>query len=323
MSAHPRTDAVGLQVIGGTRWVPEEHAHKLEDELARAKADLETEQIRLAACGTIAMCDTRASAAEARQMHPDYRSGSCDDVARRVDECIRLREELARARDYAARLALGFQKRHYPEAKNFSPLEDVTGVLTQIDNMIGGLTGLNPSSGFPRLNPGDVIVVANPVFNSEGQLRELRQEARLDQLPDGRVIAELDYAQPDYRPRGVFRCPARHPLSPAPALTTFEATGDTWGIPGDRQVHGALLPADCLRTDLAKLVGQTVSLGGRAFRVTGVESRCVGQQRAGWPIGLAGHYEEPTDAQLEAAADPRNRPLTPLENWQQNDEHRQ
>lgn len=29
----------------------------------------------------------------------------------------------------------------------------------------------------------------------------------------------------------------------------------------------------------------------------------------------------PTDAQLEAASDPCNRPLTPLENYQQNDEH--
>ena len=26
-------------------------------------------------------------------MHPDYRSASCDDVARRVDECMRLRAE--------------------------------------------------------------------------------------------------------------------------------------------------------------------------------------------------------------------------------------
>lgn len=31
--------------------------------------------------------------------------------------------------------------------------------------------------------------------------------------------------------------------------------------------------------------------------------------------------DSPTDEQQEDAADPRNRPLTPLENWQLNDEH--
>jgi GTP cyclohydrolase II len=33
-------------------------------------------------------------------MHPDYRSASCDDVARRVDECIALRAEVERLRAF-------------------------------------------------------------------------------------------------------------------------------------------------------------------------------------------------------------------------------
>ena len=63
-------------------------------EIERLRAELDTERMRLAACGVVAMADTPESAAEARNMHPDYRSASCDDVARRVDECIRLRAQV-------------------------------------------------------------------------------------------------------------------------------------------------------------------------------------------------------------------------------------
>lgn len=60
--------------------------------------DLDTERNRLAACGVVALADTVLSREEARKMHPDYRSASLSDVERRVDECIRLREELAESR---------------------------------------------------------------------------------------------------------------------------------------------------------------------------------------------------------------------------------
>lgn len=58
------------------------------------KAKLETERMRLAACGAVALADTPNSAKRTRDMHPDYRSAACDDVARRVDECIRLRAQV-------------------------------------------------------------------------------------------------------------------------------------------------------------------------------------------------------------------------------------
>jgi hypothetical protein len=57
-----------------------------------------TEQMRLTACGVVAMADTPESASLAREMAPAYWSDSCADVARRVDECIALRAELAAAK---------------------------------------------------------------------------------------------------------------------------------------------------------------------------------------------------------------------------------
>jgi hypothetical protein len=62
------------------------------------KNELERERMRLAACGCVALADTPESAAYMRNMHPDYRSASCDDVARRVDECMSLRKDAERYR---------------------------------------------------------------------------------------------------------------------------------------------------------------------------------------------------------------------------------
>ena len=62
-------------------------------ELRRLHATLERERMRLVACGVVALADTPDSAKHARQMHPDYESASCQDVARRVDECISLRAQ--------------------------------------------------------------------------------------------------------------------------------------------------------------------------------------------------------------------------------------
>ena len=70
-----------------------ERLEELWAELDHLRTDCERERMRLAACGVVAMSDTPESAKQARDMHPDYRSASCDDVARRVDECMRLRAE--------------------------------------------------------------------------------------------------------------------------------------------------------------------------------------------------------------------------------------
>lgn len=68
-------------------------------EIDRLQAELDRERMRLAACGVVALADTPESAAKARDMHPDYRSASCDDVARRVDECMSLRADAQKWRD--------------------------------------------------------------------------------------------------------------------------------------------------------------------------------------------------------------------------------
>lgn len=67
-------------------------------ELERLRAELETERIRLAACGVVAMANTPESASKAREMRPEYRSASLDDVERAVDEQMRLRSENERLR---------------------------------------------------------------------------------------------------------------------------------------------------------------------------------------------------------------------------------
>jgi hypothetical protein len=68
------------------------------NEIEHLRAELETERARLAACGVVAMSNTPESAVAARQIHPEYRSASCDDVAQAVDREIALRAELAEAR---------------------------------------------------------------------------------------------------------------------------------------------------------------------------------------------------------------------------------
>lgn len=107
----PRTDAntgVGFMCL----YVPAEFAHDLERELAtatrerdEARADLETERMRLAACGVIALANTPESAAKARDMLPQYRSASSDDVARAVDREMMLRAEVESLRNALQRLA--------------------------------------------------------------------------------------------------------------------------------------------------------------------------------------------------------------------------
>lgn len=71
---------------------------KLRSELRSANGELERERIRLAACEVVALADTPESATKARDMLTEYRSAACDSVARRVDECMRLRVELAELR---------------------------------------------------------------------------------------------------------------------------------------------------------------------------------------------------------------------------------
>lgn len=123
------------QVALVPRWEVDEAADLIERqaaELAALRAELERERMRLAACGVVAMADTPASAAKAREMHDDYRSASCDDVARRVDECIALRAELDACKADAGRWRAFLATR--PESTH-------EVICAAIDDARSGITG--------------------------------------------------------------------------------------------------------------------------------------------------------------------------------------
>lgn len=85
-------DALGQDHDGETLW---DAAQRVLSERDSLRAELETERMRLVACSVIALANTPESAASARDMHPDYQSPYCDDVARAIDREIALRAELA------------------------------------------------------------------------------------------------------------------------------------------------------------------------------------------------------------------------------------
>ena len=62
------------------------------DRIAELEAELERERVRVAACGVVAMANTRDSAREARQVLPEYRSALLCDVERAVDREMAERE---------------------------------------------------------------------------------------------------------------------------------------------------------------------------------------------------------------------------------------
>lgn len=76
--------------------ISDEYVDVIEAELAAVTKELEIERMRLVACGVVAMMNTRSSAKEARIMHEDYESASCNDVAHAVDREMQHREDLAR-----------------------------------------------------------------------------------------------------------------------------------------------------------------------------------------------------------------------------------
>jgi len=75
-----------------------DHFDALKADYGLRTKELETERIRLAACGVVALSNTAESAVKASEMHPDYRSASLGDVERAVDAEMTLREENERLR---------------------------------------------------------------------------------------------------------------------------------------------------------------------------------------------------------------------------------
>lgn len=65
-------------------------------EIERLNANLERERMRLAACGVVALANTKESAERCRQMHDDYKSDSLNYVIKMVDSEMSLRAEIER-----------------------------------------------------------------------------------------------------------------------------------------------------------------------------------------------------------------------------------
>ena len=89
---HKRSGEERLTFKSKLRFYANQVNSELLTDLANLKHDLEHEQLKVAACSVVAMADTAESAKVVRTMHPMY-WGACADIARRVDECIRLRSE--------------------------------------------------------------------------------------------------------------------------------------------------------------------------------------------------------------------------------------
>jgi len=73
-------------------------AQDAQAENDRLRAELETERMRLAACGVVALSNTPESAARSREMKDEYWSASCADVAAAVDREMALRADAERYR---------------------------------------------------------------------------------------------------------------------------------------------------------------------------------------------------------------------------------
>ena len=78
------------------------------DDYAALEAECERLRMQLVACGVVALANTPESAAQARQMHPDYMSASCSDVADAVGREMTLR----RQRDKLAKVLEDVEREH-------------------------------------------------------------------------------------------------------------------------------------------------------------------------------------------------------------------
>jgi len=70
----------------------------LRQQLKSSEKELEHQRMRLAACGVVALANTRESAAKQREMLPEYWSASCADICAAIDREMDLREQLEAAK---------------------------------------------------------------------------------------------------------------------------------------------------------------------------------------------------------------------------------
>jgi hypothetical protein len=116
------------------------NAERLEDaieECAALRAELETERMRLAACGVVALSNTPDSAKQARDMRPEYWSASCGDVASLVDENIKLRAKIEAAEKSDAESIAMYRKARDERDALRAELIDLRNSMTFRTSLIG------------------------------------------------------------------------------------------------------------------------------------------------------------------------------------------
>lgn len=105
----------------------------LTSELGVLARELGVERMRLAACGVVALANTPESAAKAREMLPEYHSGSCDTVASAVDREMALRGRLAELEGDVVAALPGTKYMDPPDGGSVSLGEQVLRMRADLD----------------------------------------------------------------------------------------------------------------------------------------------------------------------------------------------
>lgn len=138
-----------------------EYIKKLEKENAELRAELEKERMRLAACGVVALANTKESAKKFRDMHEDYWCASVKDVANAVDREMALREENEKYRAAHPELSK-------VDHLTFGDLMIQRGNLRQtLEKCVKALQG--------KADDWDVLVQAQELLNDKPQAAEKEQ----------------------------------------------------------------------------------------------------------------------------------------------------
>lgn len=126
------------------------HSHYAEEncelctakrEIVALRAKVETERMRLVACGVVAMANTSESAAKAREMSPEYRSASLREVERAVDSEMALRAEVEKLRGELVAMLQGDGLEHMyegdcPSYKNTNSRDPQCHACGRLDQLV-------------------------------------------------------------------------------------------------------------------------------------------------------------------------------------------
>lgn len=224
--------------------------------IAEQADEIERLRMQLAACGVVALSNTPESAKNARIMHPDYMSASCEDVARAVDREMELRAEIAESKGELLDWAV---ERWHSEVSQ-RPMHNVhrrslDDTWRQIIRRLGGDTGLlcgpahddllTYSEEVARLNASRDVVLGDTVADRLDNLADTYQ-------PGSQIQSDL------YAAATVWR---KH-LSAVP-ITAPDHSADAGTVRVPREALGwALSPDDSIGRTLAQRELRALLAGG-------------------------------------------------------------